>query len=171
MGPSLETERLRLEPLDAVHAQVLHRIYGEPDVARYLFSRASSPEEFETLFQRALSFRDTHGMWAVVQRSDDRLLGRVGFFAFGTRERPELAFLLSRSVWGRGLATEACRAAIRYALAHRDWPEIVAVVHPGNLASMRVLEKLGFSEERSLTLNGAPARLFQAPLERLRDLA
>ena len=164
----LEAERVRLEPLAIRHAEALYRIYTEPDVARYLLSPARSREEFDTIFNRALDFEKSHGMWAVVSREDGAVVGRVGFFAFGERERPELAFLLSRSVWGRGIATEACGRAIEHALQERSWSEVVALVRPENLAASRVLEKLGFSDECSLTLNGLPVRLFQAARDSLR---
>jgi ribosomal-protein-alanine N-acetyltransferase len=165
---SLHGERIRLEPLDPIHAASLFHIYTEPAVARYLFSPADSRDQFDAIFGRALAYGDSHGMWAVVRRADDAILGRVGFYAFGERERPELAFLLTRSVWGQGIATEACRLAIRYALDERPWPEVVAVVDPNNVAAIRVLEKRGFKPERSFALGGVTAQLFQA---RIRSIA
>ncbi len=132
-----------------------------------LFSRASSRADFDVLFERALAFRDSHGMWAVARREDEAIVGRVGFFAFGEQQRPELVFLLSQSAWGQGLATEACGCAIRFTLEEKPWSEMVAVVRSSNRAAQRVLEKLGFSFERSFTLNGEPAHLWHASRGRL----
>lgn len=172
MSAALEAERVRLEPLDRAHADALFGIYSEPEVARYLLTRPSSREEFDAVFRHALAARDSHGMWAVVRRDDAAVLGRVGFYAFGDAERPELAFLLSRSAWGSGLATEACRRALRYALDAHPWSEVVAVVHPDNAAAIRVLEKCAFSPDHVLppTPNTPRAHLFQAPRSRLQTL-
>jgi [ribosomal protein S5]-alanine N-acetyltransferase len=167
MAAVLEREQIRLEPLSHLHADALFTIYADPAVSERLFSRATSREDFDVLFRRALIFRESHGMWAVVLREDDAFLGRVGFFSFGEQERPELAFLLTRSAWGRGVATEACRLAIGFALQRQNWAAIVALVRPSNVAALRVLRKLRFAPESSLLLNGDPASLWQAPRERL----
>lgn len=167
MQSSLDTPRLRLVPLAANHAEALYRVYTEHAVADFLFSRPRSPDEFATIFDRSLQFGESHGMWAVVSREDESLVGRVGFFAFGEVERPELAFLLSRSAWGRGLATEACAWALEHALHSHSWREVVALVRPTNTAAVRVVEKLGFSPESDLMLNGDMAQLYQASRGRL----
>lgn len=57
----------------------------------------------------------------------------------------ELGFHLRPAFWGRGLATEAARAAIAYAFPELDAALLIAGHHPQNQASRRVLEKLGFS--------------------------
>jgi [ribosomal protein S5]-alanine N-acetyltransferase len=159
---SLETQRLRLVPLAANHADALYRVYAEPAVAQYLFTRPRTSDEFAVIFDRALQFGESHGMWALLSREDETLVGRVGFFAFGEAERPELAYLVSRSAWGRGLATEACARALEHALQSHSWREVVALIRPTNAAAVRVVEKLGFSLESDLGLNGEPARLYQA---------
>lgn len=171
MSAVLATERLLLEPLERRHADALFQIYAEPAVSEHLISPAASRAAFDTLLERALGMRDSHGMWTVVRREDGAVVGRVGFFAFGERARPELAFLLSSSVWGLGLATEACRRAIRFALEERPWREIVAVVRPQNAAAIRVLEKLGFSAESHVALHGGPARVFRASRKQLQRRA
>ena len=55
----------------------------------------------------------------------------------------EVAYLLSRQVWGRGYATEAARAAVRYGFEAARLQAIIGLVHPENAASIRVLEKCG----------------------------
>jgi ribosomal-protein-alanine N-acetyltransferase len=84
-----------------------------------------------------------YGLWAVVRLSDSRLLGRSGLqFLPDTRE-VEIDFLLGKPFWGRGFATEAGHAGLRLGFETLGVEEIVGIVHPGNLASRRVLEKIG----------------------------
>jgi RimJ/RimL family protein N-acetyltransferase/precorrin-6B methylase 2 len=158
----LETSRLRLEPLSAEHAESLYAVYREEGVRRFLLTRPSDRADFDRIFDRALSFARSHGMWAAVDQASGAVIGRIGFFAFGTSARPELAFLLSERFWGRGLATEACFAVLEHAVARQPWDDFVALVHRSNLAAIRVLAKLGFELEREVDGLAAPALLYAA---------
>jgi RimJ/RimL family protein N-acetyltransferase len=159
---TLQTPRLALEPLELAHADALYAVYQDPGVSRFLITKPSSREDFREMHDRALAFGESHGMWAVFPRGRRTLIGRVGFLAFGESGQPELAFLLSSSVWGRGYATEACQAALRHALSVHPWLEVVALVRPANSAAVRVLQKLGFSPETEVQIEGQRAVLFQA---------
>jgi ribosomal-protein-alanine N-acetyltransferase len=157
----IETLRLRLEPLCPVHAEALYAIYTEPAVRRFLITRPNSPADFDRIFDQALQFAESHGMWAVTRNPTREIIGRVGFFAFGPSARPELVFLLSEASWGHGFATEAASAALRWAFLRRDWSEAIALVRPGNLAAMRVLAKLGMLREQAVVVGGLEAFLYQ----------
>jgi ribosomal-protein-alanine N-acetyltransferase len=156
---TLETARLRLVPLAPEHADALHEIYGDPAVRRFLISRPDSRAEFDGIFARALECGRTLGMWAILPRDGDRLLGRCGFYAFSERARPELAILLASEAWGRGLATEAARACLRFAFDEKRFSEVIAVVRPGNASALRLLHKLGMSPEATIEIGGEPAQL------------
>jgi RimJ/RimL family protein N-acetyltransferase len=156
---TLETARLRLVPLAPEHADALHEVYGDPAVRRFLISRPDSRADFERIFARALECGRTLGMWAILPRDGERLLGRCGFYPFSERARPELAILLAREAWGRGLATEAARACLRFAFDERGFDEVVAVVRPGNAPALGLLRNLGMSPEDTLELAGGPAQL------------
>lgn len=160
-APILETDRLTLEPLSAAHAEPLYAIYRQPGVGRFLITRPTTRHEFERVFARALQFEASHGMWAIVDKASAAIVGRIGFFAFGETARPELAFLLAKSHWGRGLATEASRTCLWQAFERRAWEEVIALVRPENSAAIRVLDKLRLTPERTLTLATQPAILYQ----------
>jgi RimJ/RimL family protein N-acetyltransferase len=61
-----------------------------------------------------------------------------------------LQYLLAPASWGRGLATEVARGALVAAFRHPQVAEVLATVHPANVASVRVLEKCGLTLQRSL---------------------
>ena len=65
-----------------------------------------------------------------------------------------MGYLLSRRVWGRGYATEAARAAVRYGFEVAGLQAIIGLVHPENAASIRVLEKCGMKLADRVTLWG-----------------
>jgi RimJ/RimL family protein N-acetyltransferase len=162
----LETERLRLEPLAPEHAEALRAIWSDREVARFLISRPASLAEQDALFARNLEAARRFGLWALRERASGSVVGRAGFFAFGERERPELAFLLARASWGRGLAREAARAALRRGFGALGFTEVVALVRPSNARAVRVLAALGFASESRLVLGGAPADLYRVDAAR-----
>jgi len=159
----LETTRLRLRPLTAGDRDALYRIYAEPDVSRHLITRPQSTAEFHQPFEQMLALSSTLGMWAIIHKDDGDLIGRCGFYPFldPSGEIPELAYLLSRAHWGRGLATEAARRCLDFAFSERAWPEVVALVRLGNAASARVLRKLGMELLRRIDVRGVAADLYR----------
>src|SRR5262245_58895778 len=130
----LETLRLRLRPLTAADREALYDIYAEPEMAGKLITRPASSGAFREPFDQMLEFASTLGMWAIVHRVDDRLIGRCGYYLYSDppAHTPELAYLLSRQYWGMGLATEAARRCLEYAFSEQAWPEVVAMVRVGN---------------------------------------
>jgi RimJ/RimL family protein N-acetyltransferase len=156
----LDTSRLRLEPLSPAHAEPLYAIYCQPGVRRHLITRPATRLEFDRLFERTLAFAASHGMWAVLGKTTSAVIGRVGFFAFGERARPELAVLLASESWGRGLATEASVACLRHAFGRLGWDEVVALVRPANLAAIAVLGRLGMRHEDDVVLAGELVHLY-----------
>jgi ribosomal-protein-alanine N-acetyltransferase len=155
--PALDTPRLRLDPLSPSHADALYSIYCEPEVRRFLITCPSTRAEFAHVFDRTLRFGETHGVWAIVDPISAATIGRIGFFTFGELARPEIAFLLSRTCWGRGLATEAAVAAMTYGFAHHDWVEVVGIVRTANVPAIRVLAKLGMQPEGEIEFGSGPA--------------
>lgn len=93
---------------------------------------------------------------------DDRLIGIVGF-SYRESDPPELGYWLGEPFWGRGLMTEAARALIDAAHPTHAYDRILAHALPDNLASLRVLDKLGFRRlprrGRSRHRDGAPVAL------------
>jgi RimJ/RimL family protein N-acetyltransferase len=159
----LETTRLRLRPLIAGDRDALYSIYADPEVSRTLINRPQSIEAFQAPFDQMLELSSTLGMWAIVHKGDDRFIGRCGFYLFSEppARTPELAYLLSRAYWGRGLATEAARRCLDFAFSEQAWPEVVAMVRLGNTASARVLRKLGMELLRRIEVRGIPADLYR----------
>jgi len=86
-----------------------------------------------------------YGWWAVETFSTRDLLGWCGLQYLPETGEIEVGYLLGRDYWGNGFATEAARASIDYGFENLEIDNIIAVVHPGNLASIHVIEKLGMA--------------------------
>lgn len=150
-----ETERLIIRELDTEDAEDLLRIYSNAETMRFLGEPPASLEQERgnirnhiERYYRELGF----GLWAVVLKSENRLVGRSGilFQDIEGERRPELSYLIDRAYWGLGLATEASLGVLETASAKYGFEEMIAVIAVGNTASVRVAEKCGFAFERGL---------------------
>ena len=102
------------------------------------------------------------GGWAVEDKATAKLLGNVGLFTawrglepeFG--EEPEMGWIMATETHGKGLAHEACTAALEWAEAHLAPTNIWAIIAPGNEPSLRLAEKLGFQVTGLSEYHGDP---------------
>ena len=144
----LETERLILRPFRETDLQDLYEYLSDEQTVRY------EPYKPMTLAETQDNLRwrmDTGAMIAVEHREDHKLIGNL-YFAKGDFQTAELGYVFNRRFWGRGYASESCRALINQAFAegtHR----IIAECDPENVNSWRLLEALGFTREAHLRQN------------------
>ena len=115
---------------------------------------AGGPDEGEPASLRSLLAGDRafleHGvcLWPVVLRDSGEVIGCCGFHVGEEPRVLELAYHFKSRHWGHGYATEAASAALEYAFEVWGARHVVAWVFPENVASWKVLEKLGFVHER-----------------------
>lgn len=149
----LETPRLILRRQRLRDAPVWHRLWTERDL-RVPASRRIDAEGRPTEADLAAGIRalpNGPGLLTVERRDDGDVIGYCGLVFSGIVPddggdgEPELAFELLREVHGNGYATEAGRAVIDWA-AEIGHPRLWATVWDWNVASLRVLEKLGFRD-------------------------
>ncbi len=146
-GFSLKTERLQLRLFARDDLDALAAIYGDPAVMVFVGDGAVRDRERVRLgLEKMIALQDERGYapWAVSERDDGALVGECGLYPLeGVGPEVELTYTFARCVWGKGYATEAGRAALDYAFTTAGLGRVIAVAHPENTASIRVLEKLG----------------------------
>lgn len=146
--PSLTTRRLVLRALSGEDAAPLHGILAQPNVLRY-FPRQTPPtlEQVQRIIAGQLTHWQDHGYgwWAVTLADTGQFIGWAGLQYLPETDEVEVAYLLDPAYWGRGLATEAAQKSLKFGYEDLDIPQIVAIVHPDNGASKRVIEKLGMT--------------------------
>jgi RimJ/RimL family protein N-acetyltransferase len=144
--PVLETERLRLRPLRPDDLDCLARWNADPRWYRFLSGEPMTREQAEATVARYLAHWDRHGFgqWIAEDRQTGEPVGRIGLtFHRAWPSDPEVGWALDPTRWGSGLATEGGGAALRYGFDVLGFPRIVSITTEENLASRRVMEKLG----------------------------
>ena len=155
MSVPLETARLRLRRLLPADEADLIALDSDPEVMRHVGSPAGvkTPEETAERVRRRVLESDGDGgglgFWRVEDRADNVFYGLGALIRMPDGDDVEVAYRLARRAWGRGIATEAAGALVSHALGTYGLPRVVAVTYPDNVASQRVLDKLGF-ERRGL---------------------
>jgi [ribosomal protein S5]-alanine N-acetyltransferase len=146
--PTITTNRLALRPFASDDVDPLYRIMSNPKVMSY-FPPAPlpPPERIERIIQGQLKHWEKHGYgwWAVQQLTSAELIGWAGLQYLPDTDENEVAYLLGQPFWGQGFATEAAGASLDFAFNSLGLSSIVGIVHHENLASQRVLEKLGMT--------------------------
>jgi RimJ/RimL family protein N-acetyltransferase len=155
--PSFQTSRLVLRPLQAGDAEVLSRIYQSEGVLHYFPNPIPPPSESVQRFirgQQAHWEKYGYGNWGILPEDQAEIIGWVGLQYLPELDETEVGFLLDRPFWGKGYATEAALASLHFGFENSKLDHIVALVHPENLASRRVIQKCGMIYVNTLALWG-----------------
>jgi ribosomal-protein-alanine N-acetyltransferase len=152
--PTLETERLRLRPFADTDADDLFELQSNAHVLRYWDSPPWTDRASVARFMagcRAMA-EDGSGVRVAIERRSDRVF--VGWCTFNSWNPDfrsgSLGYCLNEAAWGHGYATEAARALLRWAFDNLDLNRVQSETDTRNVASARVLEKLGFVREGTL---------------------
>jgi RimJ/RimL family protein N-acetyltransferase len=142
----LETARLRLRLFTPDDLDRMCELTRDPEVMRYIgHGRPFTREETWDNVQRIMSRfrRRGYGRWALERRDTGVLIGYCGLSSGNPEVGIELAYMLAREEWGKGLALEAGRATLRYGFEALGVASIAGITLRGNSRSHRVLERLG----------------------------
>jgi RimJ/RimL family protein N-acetyltransferase len=145
---TLQTARLVLEPQTVDHAPEMFRVLSDPRIYEYENAPPSSLEWLRARYAKLESRRSPDGreQWLnwVIRLPGDGLIGYVQATVHPDA-RAGIAYELCSAHWGRGLASEAMQAMVAELAAHCGVRRLSAVFKRGNLRSMRLLERLGFT--------------------------
>jgi ribosomal-protein-alanine N-acetyltransferase len=162
----LETERLLLRIPEPGDVDSYLEVFGDPQVIAFLGMTPQTREDNLRGIERMRLHWERYGigLFSVVRKEDERLLGRVGFLMWdperwvgamredleGDRLELEIGWTLGSEHWNRGYATEAAVACRDWALGERGYTRLISLIAHGNAGSIRVAEKIGESFERDI---------------------
>ncbi len=164
MRCDVQTPRLLLRIPEASDAQPLLDIHEHPEVIKYVVSGPTRRGISGAWNSVATMIGHWHlrgyGQWTVVEKSTGEVVGRVGLWNPEGWPGIELGWVIRRSRWGNGFATEAARASLDWTWMHSSVDHVISIISTDNLASVRVARKIGESFERSESINGGQVAVY-----------
>ena len=152
--PTLDTPRLLVRPFRATDADDLYALHTDRTVLRYWDSPPWTDRARANAFLatcRDIAAEDDGARVAVVRRADGAFIGWCSVTKWNpTHRTASLGYCFAQESWGQGYATEAANALLDWAFETLDLHRVQAETDTRNLASARVLEKLGFVREGTL---------------------
>jgi RimJ/RimL family protein N-acetyltransferase len=172
---TIDTERLTLRVPRREDFEDLVAMWADPIVTRYVLSRTLGREEVWSRLLRAVGLWTLQGFgcWMVRERATGAFVGEVGLIWFqrelGERsawfaEVPETAWVLASGSHGKGYATEAVSATLRWAREVLRQPRLVCMIDPENAPSLAVARKCGYDARGEAIYQGEAVQLFERPL-------
>jgi RimJ/RimL family protein N-acetyltransferase len=162
----LETERLLLRIPEAGDADGYLEVFRDPEVGRFLRIGTATSDDAVAGIERMRRHWERHGigLFSIVRKKDDRLLGRVGFLLWDPKRwvnamreeledgplELEIGWTLGSEYWNHGYATEAAVACRDWAFGELGYARLISLIALENIASIRVAEKIGESYEHNV---------------------
>ena len=168
----VETARLRMRLFAPGDLDRMCEITRDPEVMRYIghghpFSREETRANLAQIMDRFR--RRGYGRWALERRDTGRLIGYCGLSSGNPEVGVEVAYMLAREEWGKGLALEGAGAALRYGFETLGVNSIAGITIRGNRRSCKVLERLGMTFVRDASYYDFPCHHYSIARADWRD--
>ncbi len=149
----LESKRLILRHLELSDLEALFALYQDPEMTQYIPDASTTLAETKREIEWFANGHPKHrelGLWATIHKETGQFIGRCGLLPWeidGNRE-VEIAFMIDKKFWGQGLGTEIAQALLEYGRNKLGLSRMVCLIEDGNIASIRVAEKIGMAFEK-----------------------
>lgn len=143
-----------MRPLQYDDLEALVAIWSDPEVTQFLPSRGApilreAVEKSLTTFIEHWKERN-YGIWGILEDVSSPIIGYCGLRYLDELKEIEVLYGLAKAHWGKGIATQATKAAIAYGFNVANLDRIIAMALPENQASIRVIEKAGLKYEKQI---------------------
>lgn len=149
--PILKTERLDLTRPFVGEAEDFFEMRSDPEMMKFIPRPIAETLEDAKKLIRGMDevIEEKSGVsWSIKMKGSERVIGHIGFYRTQHQHyRTELGYMLRRDFWGKGIISEATRAALDYAFFEMKVHSVEAVIDPANRRSGAVLERNHFIKE------------------------
>lgn len=164
----IETERMLFRPLTLADTDDLAALYADPETMRFLGGTRTREQARAQIEESLLWYKrlDCY-FWATIHKADGRFIGRCGLLpqVIDGGLEAEVAYMIARPYWNRGLGAEAAHAIREYGFQRFHFSRLISIVSPDNIASKRVAQKNGMQHIKDVELNSHSFRLFTIETE------
>jgi len=168
-----ETERLTLRELVPSDVEGLFAVDSDPEVNIYLGNNpVKSIEQTIGIIQfiRNQYTENGIGRWAMIEKTTNSFIGWAGLKLVKEPTNNhcnyyDLGYRLNKNYWGKGFATEAAKASVDYGINQLNLKDIYGMADTNNIASKKVLEKVGLKFIETFNLEGTPHSWFHLKIK------
>lgn len=144
----LETEHFLLRPSTLEDVQAYLTFWNDPEVMQFIGDGTwgGGEEVIKKVLRENIAQYTAHpglGFWSVEDKRTQKVVGEAGLAPITDTGEIEAGYLLAKPYWGKGLGTELLKGLLQYGFGILRLETIIAVAHPSNTASHRVMEKSG----------------------------
>ena len=160
----MQTGRLWLRPVGYGDLAELVRLKADPRVFAVMLGGVRTPEQTARELAEDLSFWGAHGvgMWTVRAAADEAFVGLVGLHGRPDGRGVALRFALHAAAQGRGYASEAAGAALRFAHERAGLARVIAAARASNIGSRQVLGAIGMVLFESYQRDGYEVLVYES---------
>lgn len=165
----LETPRLILGEFTEHDVSLILELNSDPDIVKYVHEPVLTTEEQakKILIDIILpQYKNNLGRWATYTKSSNEFIGWCGLKYRPELDEMDLGYRLKKTAWGKGYATEAAKHTLDHGLNKLDLSIITGRAHIENLASIKVLEKIGMQFSTQEMVDGCPVKTYIASKQR-----
>jgi RimJ/RimL family protein N-acetyltransferase len=167
MNIIIETDRLLLRTFTENDASLIYELNKDPEVTRYtcdpMYDVAQAKKVLEEVILPQYVLYN-YGRWAVHIKQNLEFIGWCGLKYRPEQDEIDLGYRFMKKFWGKGYATEAAKACLKYAFETLNIPRIIGRALPQNTVSIRVLEKCGLNYIRDEMIDGHLHKTYQATI-------
>lgn len=163
MNVILETTRLLLRTFTAADAGLIYELNKDPEVTRFTHDPVKNEAHAKEVLEKSILPQYAlynHGRWAVHLKADLAFMGWCGLKYRPERNETDLGYRFKKEYWGKGYATEAAFASVKYGFEKLNLSCITGRADLGNIASTTVLEKIGMQYTGEDIVDGLPVRSY-----------
>lgn len=170
MKTILETNRVLLRKFDISDAENFYELNSNPNVIKYTGNSAFKDvnEAREFLENYSDYQRNGYGRWAVINKSTNQFLGWCGLKYDEDLDETDIGFRFFEHFWNQGFATESAKACIDYGFNELHLKTIVGRAMKENMASIKVLEKIGLKFEKAFDFDGQEGVVYKIENKNIR---
>lgn len=143
----LTSARLYLREFVPSDWEKIYQLDSDPEVMKYLTQFAlDKKSDYPKIIERCTAYYQGNpgfGVWAAIEKESEEFIGWLMLKKYKYSDDKELGYRLMKKYWGRGYATEMSPKLIDYGFHKKGLTKIVAITHPENIASQKVLKKAG----------------------------
>ncbi len=162
-----ETPRLFLRQFVEEDAPLIYQLNSDPEVLKYVHEPVlENEEQARDIITNIIlpQYKNNLGRWATHTKNDNKFIGWCGLKHLHGNDIIDLGYRFMKTAWGKGFATEAAQYTMEYGFKILNLHTITGRAHVGNIASQKVLEKIGMKYTRHEIVDGCPVKTYIATL-------